>query len=119
MMANVGRCAGKTFRSVCMMGTSRCPVTGCAWVARQRVTGLTAWNATSPTRSVRPTQSCSLHGSRPATATFERKGYDGKHYSADAIHGAELASLIDEFAAVRESAEVLAEIRETSAVSFG
>ena len=54
-----------------------------------------------------------------ATATFERKGYDGKHYSADAIHGAELASLIDEFAAVRESAEVLAEIRESSAVSFG
>ena len=53
-----------------------------------------------------------------ATATFERKGYDGKHYSADTIHGAELASLVDEFAMVRESRDVLAEVGESAPVSL-
>jgi nicotinamidase-related amidase len=43
-----------------------------------------------------------------ATATFARRGYDGKEYSADVIHGAELASLSGEFAAVVESRDILA-----------
>jgi nicotinamidase-related amidase len=43
-----------------------------------------------------------------ATATFERRGPDGKHYSADVMHGAALASLHGEFAMVRTAAEVLA-----------
>jgi nicotinamidase-related amidase len=43
-----------------------------------------------------------------ATATFGRTGYDGKKYSADVVHGAELASLNGEFATVLESQEILA-----------
>jgi len=43
-----------------------------------------------------------------ATATFARRGYDGKEYSADVIHGAELASLSGEFATVIVSRDILA-----------
>jgi nicotinamidase-related amidase len=43
-----------------------------------------------------------------ATATFGQTGYDGKKYSADVVHGAELASLNGEFAKVLESHDVLA-----------
>jgi nicotinamidase-related amidase len=44
-----------------------------------------------------------------ATATFERKGPDGIHYSAELMHSAALASLHGEFATVRSAREVLAE----------
>jgi nicotinamidase-related amidase len=43
-----------------------------------------------------------------ATATFERQGPDGAHYSADAMHRAALASLHGEFATVRSTRDVLA-----------
>ena len=43
-----------------------------------------------------------------ATATFERRGPDGTHYSAEHIHGVELASLHGEFATVRSTREILA-----------
>ncbi len=43
-----------------------------------------------------------------ATATFGRTGYDGKKYSADVVHGAELASLNGEFATVLNSHDILA-----------
>lgn len=43
-----------------------------------------------------------------ATATFERRGPDGTHYSADVIHGVTLASLHGEFATVRSTRDVLA-----------
>lgn len=43
-----------------------------------------------------------------ATATFERLGPDGAHYSADLMHRAALASLHGEFATVRSAADVLA-----------
>jgi len=46
-----------------------------------------------------------------ATATFERDGYDGTHYTADQMHGVELASLDQEFATIRESHEILAEVQ--------
>ena len=42
-----------------------------------------------------------------ATATFERRGPDGAHYSADQMHGAALASLHGEFATVRTTREIL------------
>ena len=45
-----------------------------------------------------------------ATATFERIGYDGRHYSADEIHRVNLASLDREFCRVETTAEVLAAI---------
>jgi nicotinamidase-related amidase len=42
-----------------------------------------------------------------ATATFERDGPDGAHYSADLMHRITLASLHGEFATVRSAREVL------------
>lgn len=42
-----------------------------------------------------------------ATATFERAGPDGKHYDADSMHQAALASLHGEFATVRNTRAVL------------
>lgn len=43
-----------------------------------------------------------------ATATFERRGPDGTHYSADLMHRAALASLHGEFATVLSTQDVLA-----------
>ncbi len=45
-----------------------------------------------------------------ATATFDRKGEDGTHYSADQIHKIHLASLNGEFCTVLTSKEVLSAI---------
>ncbi|MDQ6827918.1 MAG: cysteine hydrolase, partial [Gemmatimonadota bacterium] len=43
-----------------------------------------------------------------ATATFERDGHDGRHYSAEVMHDTALASLNGEFAAVATTSEVIA-----------
>jgi nicotinamidase-related amidase len=45
-----------------------------------------------------------------ATATFEREGPDGKHYSADIMHRVELASLNGEFATIESAQEILAAV---------
>ncbi len=45
-----------------------------------------------------------------ATATFERRGEDGSHYSAEQIHNIHLASLNGEFCSVLSTNEVLSEI---------
>ena len=45
-----------------------------------------------------------------ATATFDRKGYDGALYSADDIHKMNLVSLNGEFCIVRTTEDVLKEI---------
>lgn len=45
-----------------------------------------------------------------ATATFERTGPDGRHYSADEMHATALASLHKEFATVVATDEVLASL---------
>ena len=42
-----------------------------------------------------------------ATATFERRGPDGIHYSAEVMHRVALASLHGEFATIRSTREVL------------
>ena len=42
-----------------------------------------------------------------ATATFDRTGPDGRHYSADEMHDTALASLHGEFATVASTAQVL------------
>ncbi len=42
-----------------------------------------------------------------ATATFDRTGPDGRHYSADVMHDTALASLHGEFATVASTAQVL------------
>jgi nicotinamidase-related amidase len=45
-----------------------------------------------------------------ATATHERHGADGTHYSADLMHGAALASLHGEFATVRSAHDILSAV---------
>lgn len=50
-----------------------------------------------------------------ATATFERSGPDGAHYSAEQMHHTALASLDGEFAQVRSSSDVLARCRSGAA----
>lgn len=45
-----------------------------------------------------------------ATAAFERRGYDGVHYSGEDIHRVNLVSLDGEFCALRSTAELLDEI---------
>jgi nicotinamidase-related amidase len=45
-----------------------------------------------------------------ATATFERTGYDGERYTAEQMHRLALASLHGEFAAVRHTGDLLAEL---------
>jgi nicotinamidase-related amidase len=52
-----------------------------------------------------------------ATAAFEHKGYDGRHYSADEVHNVELANLNREFATIRESRDVVAEVEGTLPVT--
>lgn len=42
-----------------------------------------------------------------ATAAFERRGFDGVHYSAEQIHRVNLVSLDGEFCSLRSSAQVL------------
>ena len=42
-----------------------------------------------------------------ATATFERTGHDGRHYSAQLMHDTALASVNGEFAAVLDTAALL------------
>ncbi len=42
-----------------------------------------------------------------ATATFERTGHDGRHYSAEEMHDTALASLHEEFAKVVSTAQAL------------
>ena len=44
-----------------------------------------------------------------ATAAFERRGFDGRHYSGDEIHRVNLVSLDGEFCRLRSTAELLAE----------
>ena len=45
------------------------------------------------------------------TATFERIGPDGTHYSADLMHRVALASLHGEFATVRSAQDIIADAR--------
>ena len=52
-----------------------------------------------------------------ATAAFEKNGYDGKHYSADEVHNVELAGLNQEFATIRQSKDILAEVEGSLPVS--
>jgi nicotinamidase-related amidase len=42
-----------------------------------------------------------------ATAAFERRNYDGEHYSGETIHRVNLASLNGEFCRVCTTAELL------------
>lgn len=49
--------------------------------------------------------------SSDATATFDRTGHDGRHWSAEQMHDSALASLHGEFAEVRASAQIIGTMR--------
>ena len=42
-----------------------------------------------------------------ATATFDRQGHDGQHYSAEQMHQINLASLNQEFCTILKSSEAM------------
>jgi nicotinamidase-related amidase len=54
-----------------------------------------------------------------ATATFERVGPNGRHYTAQQMHDTALASLHGEFAAVVATDEVLAALAQTALIPEG
>ena len=50
-----------------------------------------------------------------ATATFDRRGHQGTHYSASDLHDGHLASLNGEFCVVGTTDEILSEVSQLSA----
>ncbi len=51
------------------------------------------------------------------TATFDRAGYDGKHYTSDLIHTLALVSLQNEFAAIIDTQSILFQMQPSQEFS--
>ena len=71
------------------------------------VAGITTDHCVSTTARMAGNLGFSTYVVSDATATFERVGPDGRHWSAETMHDTALASLNKEFATVLSHAEVL------------